>query len=150
MELSVGIEYDNLNPEDGYYVESGRDVQDPGAVDFTEFDGLSWITLDASVVYHKPLNAVLALRYGGGIGLSYVMGDVIKTDAICNGPNAQTDCQADPNAQQLNEKQDFFRFPPVLNLLAGLQITPGDNLAINLEFGMRTVFYGGTSVQYFF
>lgn len=151
FEFSVGIEYDKLDGKKGYYVESGGAANEPGTTDFVEFDSLAWITVDASFVYHHPLTSMVALRYGGGIGLGIVTGDVIKTDAICTGSNAQTDCAPSNNpAGELNEKQDFFRFPPVFNLVGGVQFTPVRNMAINLEIGMRTLFYSGISGQYFF
>lgn len=151
FEFSVGFEYDKLDGTEGYYVESGGSATQPGTTDFVEFDGLSWFTIDASFVYHHPLSSLVSLRYGGGIGLGLVTGDVIKTDAICTGNNAQTDCAPSTNPNgELNEKQDFFRFPPVFNLVGGVQFTPVRNLAINVEVGMRTLFYSGVSAQYFF
>ena len=149
FEISVGIEYDKLSGTEGYYVESGGSATQPGTVDFVEFDNLAWITLDASFVYHHALSSLVSLRYGGGIGLSYVSGEVIKTDANCGGTTTAS-CSKDLNpGGDLNTKQDFLRFPPVFNLIGGVQITPVRNVAINIELGMRTVFYTGITVQYF-
>ena len=152
FEFSVGFEYDALSGTEGAYVESGGSASQPGTTDIVEFDGLSWFTIDASFVYHHPLSKLVSLRYGGGIGLGIVTGDVIKTDAVCTGPDAQSDCSktTNPKSSDFNEKQDFFRVPPVFNLIGGVQLTPARNMAINFEIGMRTVFYSGISGQYFF
>lgn len=150
VELSIGIEYDGLGPDDGYYVEGGGDPLMAGTTDFIEFDGLGWITLDASIIYHYNIASMVSLRYGGGLGFGYVLGDIIETDATCTGPDAQTQCEKNNNGAQVNEKQDFFRFPPVINVLGGLQFTPVENMAINLDLGMRTVFYFGLGAHYYF
>ena len=150
FEFSVGFEYDKLNGTEGYYVENNGSPQQAGTVDFVEFDSLAWFTIDASFVYHHPLSSMVSLRYGGGIGLGFTTGDVIKTDANCGGTTTDS-CSPDLNpGGDLNSKQDFFRFPPVFNLIGGVQITPVRNVAINVEIGMRTVFYSGVSGQYFF
>ncbi len=148
FEFSAGFEYDSLNGTKGAYIERGGAFNESGTVDIVEFDDLAWLTLDASFVWHKPLTELVALRYGGGFGFGLVSGEVISSDAACTSDNIQVDCF--PSGPQQNEKQDFFRFPPVFNALFGVQLTPGENLAINIEVGMRTVFYSGLGVQYFF
>lgn len=153
FEFSVGFEYDALSADNGYFVERGGAPTMPGTTDFIEFDGLAWYTLDAAFVYHHKLNDLVALRYGGGIGLSIVTGEIIQTDAICNGNDTQDDCSRVPApipGGEFNTKQDFFRFPPVFSALGGVQLTPARNIAVNIELGMRTVFYTGVGVQYFF
>lgn len=150
FEFSAGFEYDGLAPDDGFYVERGGSPRELGTTDFVEFEDLSWITIDAAFVWHKPLSELVSLRYGGGIGFGIVRGEVLETDAACIGDDTQNDCAPIPGAPQQREKQDFFRFPPVFNALAGVQLTPGDNLAINFEVGLRTVFYTGVGAQYFF
>ena len=148
FELSVGLSRDSLSPSDGYYVERGEMAANPGSTDFLEFDGLAWYTFDVNFVFHKPLTKMVALRYGGGLGWGMVTGDIFSTDAGCTGNDAQNDCQPLPGAPRV--KEEFFRYPPALAGLVGAQITPVKNLAINLEVGIRTVFYTGMGVQYFF
>lgn len=153
FEFSVGFEYDALSPSNGFFVERGGDpVTMPGTTDEIRFDNLSWFTIDAAFVYHHKLSDLVSLRYGGGIGIGIVSGEIIQTDAMCSGPNPQSDCSRVPTAipgGEFDTKQDFFRFPPVFSALGGVQITPGHNVAINVELGMRTVFYTGIGVQYF-
>ncbi|MCP4449280.1 MAG: hypothetical protein GY811_28700 [Myxococcales bacterium] len=149
FEFSVGFEYDTLSPDDGYFVERGGNPRNEGTTDFIEFDGLSWYTIDAAIVYHHALSSLVSLRYGGGLGFGIVKGDIISTDSQCTGDDLQGgDCSK--TGPEFAEKEDFFRYPPVFNVLGGVQLTPGDNVAINFEIGMRTVFYTGLSGQYFF
>lgn len=151
FEFSIGLEYENLSPDDGYYVENGGSPQEPGTTDYVEFDGFGWVTLDAAFVFHKPLTDVIALRYGGGFGLGVLFGEIRETDAVCDGPNAQTDCMPiTSGGGQIDEKQDIPPVFPVVNILGGLQYRPVDNLLINLEGGVRTVLYAGLSAQYLF
>ncbi len=147
-EFSVGFEYDKLSPDDGFFVESGGGTNMPGTIDEIKFQDLSWFSIDAAFVWHKPLSELVSLRYGGGFGFGVVRGEIISKDAGCFGDDTQNECAPIPGAPE--EKKDFFRYPPVFNALAGVQFTPGDNLAINLEIGMRTVFYTGVGAQYFF
>ena len=149
FEFSVGFEYDKLSPDDGYYVERGGNPQQAGTTDYIEFDGLSWYTIDASVMYHQPLTPMISLRYGGGLGFGIVTGDIVSSDARCVGDDLQGgDCGI--TGPEIGKKEDFFRYPPVFNVIGGVQFTPADNVAINVELGMRTVFFTGISGQYFF
>ncbi len=149
FEFSVGFEYDKLAPEDGFYVERGGNPREAGTTDKIVFDGLSWYTIDASIVYHHPITELISLRYGGGLGFGIVTGDIISSDSICFGDDLQNgDCQV--TGPEVDKKEDFFRFPPVFNVQGGVQVTPADNFAINVELGLRTVFYTGISGQYFF
>ncbi len=149
FEINVGIEYDKLSGTEGFYVESGGAPAKPGTTDFVAFDNLAWVTIDAAFVYLHPLSKLVSLRYGGGIGLGLVTGEVEKTDANCGATTSS--CSRDENpGGDLDTKQDFFRVPPVFNLLGGVQLNPVRNMAINIEVGMRTVFYTGVTGQYFF
>lgn len=151
FEFSIGLEYESLSPDDGYYVENGGSPQEPGTTDYVEFDGFGWATLDAAFVFHEPLTDVISLRYGGGFGLGLLVGEIRETDAVCTGPDAQTDCMPITGGSgQINEEQDIPAVFPVVNILAGVQFRPVDNVLINLEGGLRTVLYAGLSGQYLF
>lgn len=150
FEFSIGLEYESLSPDDGFYVEHGGAPTMPGTTDYIEFNGFSWLTLDAAFVFHKSFNDVFALRYGGGFGLGLLFGEILETDAVCTGSNAQTDCIKDENGAQVNEEQDYPPVFPVVNILGGVQIRPADQLVINIELGVRTVPYIGVGTQYLF
>ncbi len=145
MELSLGLEYESLGIEDGYW----RDKDD--VVDFGVFDGFSWIGLDASYVTNQPITRKVAFRIGTGLGVAVVLGNIFRTEQLCEPgePNA-TRCRIDPNADRVNEPMDLPTILPILNFILGLQIQPSDDVRINIESGTRTVFYGGVTVSYFF
>jgi hypothetical protein len=149
FEITVGLEYENLAPEDGFYREKGAgDVSTK--TDFTEFDGLGWVTIDAAFVFHHPLTDKLAFRYGGGLGLGIVTGEVRQTDALCSSEDIQNDCMANPNGAQVNDPADLPPVFPVVSLLAGLQFRATEQISINLEAGLRTLFYTGLGATYYF
>lgn len=148
FEFSIGFEYESLSPDDGFYVENGGSAQRPGTIDYVEFDGFSWLTLDAAFVFHEPLSDTVALRYGGGLGLGILFGDVFQTDAVCTGNDVQEDCMRDENAPQVDDPADLPPVFPVVNVLGGVQIRAHDDVLVNVELGLRTVPYVGVGVQY--
>jgi hypothetical protein len=144
LEISFGVEYESISGDDGIWIDND------GAADLLEYDGFSWVTADFTFVWHTELHQYVALRYGGGAGLGVILGDVLQTDYVCMGEGVGN-CSQDPVAEDIRAPND--KIPPVfpvVNILAGLQIRPTKNIAINLEGGMRTVFYFGTTVGYFF
>ncbi|HUH03114.1 MAG TPA: hypothetical protein VML75_14055 [Kofleriaceae bacterium] len=145
LEISFGIEYESLAGDDGIWIDNDL------AADLLEYEGFGWITGDFTFVWHTKLHEYVALRYGGGAGLGIILGDVLQTDYICNPPDSVGSCNPDPGGEDMRTPQD--KIPPVfpvVNILAGVQIRPTKNIAINVEGGMRTVFYFGSTVAYFF
>jgi hypothetical protein len=152
FELVLGFEYDNLSPEDGYWLEKGDDGVTPGQYpDFVDFDGLSWFTTDLTFVFHSPISDKVAFRYGAGFGLGVVFGDALQTDTTCTGTDFENDCTLDTGAgSQVNDPADIPPVFPVVNLLLGAQFRPSRSVSINLEGGLRTVFFFGISGTYYF
>lgn len=145
LEISFGVEYESLAGDNGIWIDNDL------AADLLEYEDFAWITGDFTFVWHTKLHEYVALRYGGGAGLGIILGDVLQTDYICNPPDSVGSCQPDPGGADMREPQE--KIPPVfpvVNILAGLQIRPTKNIAINVEGGMRTVFYFGSTVAYFF
>ena len=152
FELVLGLEYESVSPEDGYWLEKGDDPLTPGQTpDFTEFDGLSWFTLDLTFAFRSAINEQLSFRYGAGFGLGLVLGDVYQTDSVCTGRNIQEDCTPiTGGGGQIRDPADLPPVFPVVNLLAGLQYRPTEKITVNLEGGMRTLFFFGLSSTYYF
>ena len=69
-----------------------------GGTDYTEFDKFGWIAVDATFVFLKEIVDRFALRYGAGLGLGIVRGEVRRTDALCTGTDIQNDCTLNPAA----------------------------------------------------
>jgi len=151
LEMSLGFEYESLNGTDGLWIDKGDSIPEDD-VDWVAFDDFAWLTIDATFVWHTRLHDMVALRYGAGIGLGIMMGEVLRTDYVCPGTElAAPPCFQDPAAENINSPED--KVPPVfpvLNAVLGLQFRPHKSVSINLEAGMRTIFYTGLTGTFFF
>lgn len=151
FELVLGFEYENLSPDDGYWLEKGDDGVTPGQFpDFIDFDGLSWFTTDLTFMFHTPMSESVAFRYGAGFGLGIVFGDALQTDQVCSGPDFETQCMDAPGGEQVDDPADIPPVFPVVNLILGTQFRPSRKVSINIETGIRTVFFFGLSGTYYF
>ncbi|HTE56375.1 MAG TPA: hypothetical protein VK698_36225 [Kofleriaceae bacterium] len=156
FELVIGLEYENVSPDNGYWLDKGDDPNVAGETpDYLEFDGLAWISADVAVRFSAPLNDKLAFRYGAGLGLGVVLGDVLQTDTTCAAgtDDLDEDCMPDQVAtegRQLAEPADLPPVFPVVELLVGLQWRPVEKLTFNFDTGIRTApFFGLSSTLYF-
>jgi hypothetical protein len=152
FELVLGFEYENLSPSDGYWLEKGDDGTSPGQTpDFVEFDDLKWFTTDLTFMFHSPINEKVAFRYGAGFGLGIVLGDALQTDTNCTGTDFENDCTLDTGAgAQVKDPADIPPVFPVVNLILGAQFRPSRAVSINIETGLRTLFFFGISGTYYF
>jgi hypothetical protein len=156
FEIAFGMEYENLSGRPGYWIDKGDSIsgcQSGGTgspcdePDFLEYDGFSWLTLDATFIWNSKITDMIAIRYGAGLGLGIIFGDVLRSDARCTSSDIASCTVYNPRRDPEGDVPPVF---PVVNVLLGTQIRPVKNLAINLEGGMHTVFYFGTTVAYFF
>ncbi len=151
LEMSFGIEYESLNGDDGLWLDKGDSIPND-EVDKVQFENFGWITFDATFVWHTRLHKMFALRYGAGIGLGVIRGDVLRTDYICPGTElSEPPCIQKPGAEHIRDPED--KIPPVfpvLNALIGVQFRPVDKVSINAEVGLRTVVYYGLTGTFFF
>lgn len=142
LEISLGLEYESLEGDRGIWIDND------GAADDLEYEGFGWFTLDFTFAWHTELHEKVSLRYGGGAGIGIIRGEIYQTDQQnCEGGVGF--CEPVPGAPR-ERNEDIPPVFPVVNILAGVQINPVDNVSINLEFGMRTIFYGGMTAAYFF
>ena len=147
---------------------------------YTQFRDLSFISADVSIIgWHKFL-PWLELRYGGGLGIGYVPGDVLITNngPQCTAANASDPSQCYPiNTGPINGKPTAAQEaslqasmgggtdtnitphrhsgdkPPVMgvvNILVGLRFYPTAHMAINWEIGFRDAMFTGLSAHYLF
>ncbi len=148
LEMTFGFEYESLKGNEDVWIDNKN------AADLVEYDGFGWITFDFSFIWHTKLTDLVSLRYGGGAGLGIVMGNVLQTDYLCSPPDNAGNCMMDPLATTTGDfrapQKDIPPVFPVVNILAGVQIHPTKKVAINIEGGIRTVFYVGTTLSYFF
>ena len=149
LEFVLGFGYDNLEASNGYYLETAGDPSIPGHVDFTKFDGFHWYSIDATFVGYLALHRILAIRYGAGLGVGIIRGQITRTDSICSSDNIQRDCVPDPDGAQQNEAIDLPPVLPVFHTHVGLQFRPIKGMAINVDAGLRTVPYFGVSAMFY-
>lgn len=140
-EVVFGFGADRLDAKDGYYLDKGGDPLVPGNVDYVTFHDLRWYTVELTVINHAELHKFLEFRYGAGVGLGLIQGEMRKTDAVCAGNSLQRDCIADPLGMQVNEPANIPPVLPVINVLLGLQLKPFQFLHIHLDAGLHTVPY---------
>ena len=176
-DVVTSVDFSWLSVDDGNYLGSGHDP----TLDthYTQFRNLSFISADVSIIgWHKFL-PWLELRYGGGLGIGYVPGDVlITTNANCTTANANdpskcyplvtgpingtptADQEAklkategggtDTNATPHRHSGDKPPVMGVLNLLVGVRFYPIAHLAITVDLGFRDAMFTGVGVHYLF
>jgi hypothetical protein len=164
-DIVFGLEYDGASPEDGLYQDKGDDpglcTSDSGTCpDYTRFDGLGMIGVDASFIWHANLSSKVQLRYGGGLGIGIVTGAIYQTKMRCQPGTTVSDLD-DPNAcgdhnvgaNQVEAEKKSSDVPPVVPIiiaLFGARFLISDNLAVNVETGFRDVFYLGMGADWIF
>jgi hypothetical protein len=162
FEIALGVEYENLTGRPGFWIDRNNTIptDEPDVVEFTggdAFEGFgggkvpgpafSWISFDTNFIWNSRITDLIAIRYGAGLGIGIIRGDVLRSDARCTGSDIAT-CQ--PYNMERRPEGDIPAVFPVVNVLFGTQIHPVKNLAINIEAGMHTLWYFGTTVAYFF
>ena len=77
-DVVTSLDFSFVSPDDGNYLSSGHDP----AIDshFVQFRNLSFLSADVSIIGHNWLTNWLEIRYGGGVGLGLVLGDVLLTN----------------------------------------------------------------------
>lgn len=170
VELQLGLEFEHLTVSEGVWIEKGTNV----AVDQVDYilspdhapggKALGWFTIEFTFVNHAPINKYLAFRYGGGAGLGILTGDglfspaLYRYDVTCAGGATNNNPEPGCVPQQRGGagigagpvKYDLPPVFPVVNAIIGVQVKPIDKMVINLEGGIRTVPFFGTSIGYFF
>ncbi len=153
FDIVVGLEFENVSPDDGLYLEKGDTPGLPGEdPDFVEFQDFATAGVDVSFVWHAEIAPKVDFRYGAGIGLALVLGDIIQTDTNCSTVGEIGSCSKDINGEQVNEKnEDVPPVVPIVNLLVGARIEVLPQLTVNLEGGLRApLFFFGIGTTYLF
>tara|TARA_R110002073_G_scaffold140253_12_gene290977 strand:+ start:43605 stop:44303 length:699 start_codon:yes stop_codon:yes gene_type:complete len=147
LEFVFGFGYDRLEATNGYYLQTAGDPLVAGQVDYITFDNFEVYTIDAALFSYLELHKVLALRYGAGLGVGVVRGEIQRTDQICTSENLERDCAADPDGAQQREAMDIPPAIPIFLVQVGIQFRPTKAIAINIEAGIRNVPYIGASAM---
>lgn len=149
LTISLGVEYESLAMEEGIWIDKGDTIPADG-VDYVAYDDFSWIAVDASFIWHTNIvGDILSLRYGAGLGIGLLQGDVLQSDRICTGTTVDT-CNLPDPAGQADKPADLPPVFPVVNVIVGAQIRPIKSVAINIEGGIRTAPFFGTTLAVMF
>ncbi len=143
VEVAFGFGFDRLDGRDGYYVEKGGDPTVPGNVDYVTFHDLQWFTAEVTVASHARIHKFLEFRYGAGLGLGLVRGEMRKTDSLCTSDRLAQDCMPDPAGVEVDQPADIPPVLPVVNVLLGMQLVPFDFLHLHVDIGFHSVPYVG-------
>lgn len=175
-ELSVALGYQNMSPNDGYWLGKGKEPSLDA--DLVQARNFSLITMDAAFISRQYFSPYFGIHYGAGLGLAVVRGKILRTSATYNQANGQYTVQSngaqicDANAK-CNEtalaategKKDRgpgepHRFEetsipgaiPIINLLFGLDfpIPDAKGLEFRVEGGFYDAFFIGATGGYVF
>lgn len=167
-ELQLGFEYERVNVGEGVWINKNDNVATGDEADYVlspKHSGhqLAWFTVEFTFINHAEINKTFSVRYGGGLGVGVVLGELDHYNIVCNGATNSTPepgCvptrfggTADYSSDPGGETQVAYNLPPVfpvVNAILGLQIKPTDKLTINIEGGIRTLPFFGVSSSYFF
>jgi hypothetical protein len=167
-ELQLGFEYEHINVGQGVWINKGDNVANGDEADYVlgpdaSKHQLGWFTIEFTFLNHAEINPWLAFRYGGGIGLGILTGELDHYNIVCvNATNAMPEPGCVPD--RFNGKGMYSPDPggptpvaydlppvfPVVNAILGFEFKPSDKLTINLEGGIRTMPFFGISSSMFF
>lgn len=165
-ELQLGFEFEHVNVGQGVWINKGDNVATGDEADYVLSPGssgnqLGWFTVEFTFINHAEINSILSVRYGGGIGVGVLIGELDHNNIICVGAtNSAPEPGCVPRRFNGNgvysegtETQVAYDLPPVfpvVNAILGLQIKPTEKMTINIEGGIRTLPFVGVSSSYFF
>jgi hypothetical protein len=165
-ELQLGFEFEHINVGQGVWINRGDNVAAGDEADYVLGPDASghqfgWFTIEFTFLNHAEINQWLAVRYGGGLGLGVMVGEIDHYNIICTGAtNAAPEPGCVPprfsGTGRYSEGQETlvgYSLPPVfpvVNAILGLQIRPTDKVTINIEGGIRTMPFVGVSSSMFF
>ncbi len=157
FDIEFGLEYANVSPKDGYYLEKGNDPGQQGQYpDKIHFDNFSMISADATFIWHTNIVPTVQFRYGAGIGIGFLLGDIIGTKQTCSAgtstgdlddPTANGKCSDVPGTTAAKSKPPVV---PIVHLLVGIRFKLIDQLSLNVEVGIRDLPFVGANIGYFF
>jgi hypothetical protein len=171
VEIQLGVEFEHLTVGEGVWINRDEPVDQGYEADFVlapehapNSSALGWFTIEFSFFNHAVINKHFAVRYGGGAGLGIITGDLYRYNVVCVGAtnnNPEPGCRPgyngfngnampSPDGGAVAEKYSLPPVFPVVNAIVGLQIKPVDKMVINIEGGIRTAPFFGTTIGYFF
>jgi hypothetical protein len=175
MDIMVGLSYQRMGPPDGNWLGKGHEASLD--TDLVQFRNFAFVGFDATFIWRNVISEYVAFRYGAGLGIAIMTGEMLRTSAaFCNEQNAGNTSQCRPafcapsgcTEAQLAASQgrvdngpgDPHRFKdtnvpsaiPILNLVTGLDfhIPQAKGLELRLEGGFYDAFFLGLAAGYVF
>ena len=168
-ELQLGFEYEHINIAQGVYINKGDDVSAGDEADYIlgprdSGHQFGWATIEFTFINHAEITSWLAFRYGGGLGVGILVGELDHYNVVCHNatnaspepgcvpmryPGGQADYSPDPGGPTAVA----YKLPPVfpvVNAILGFELKPNNHMTINLEGGIRTLPFAGASASVFF
>jgi hypothetical protein len=176
-DIVTSLDFSWLNVDDGNYLGAGHDP----TLDthYTQFRNLAFISADVSIIGWHKFADWFELRYGGGLGVGYVPGDVlITTNAGCTAANANDTTKCAPlvtgpiNGKATPTQDAALKategggtdtavtphrhsggVPPVMgvvNILVGFRFYPVKQMAVTADIGFRDAMFVGVGLHYLF
>jgi hypothetical protein len=170
-ELQLGFEFEHINVGQGVWINNGDNVAMGDEADYVlgpddrigSGNQFGWFTMEFSFFNHAEITPWLAVRYGAGLGLGILIGEIDHYNIICapGTTNASPEPGCVPprfqgtgrytEGQETVVKYDLGTpVFPVVNAILGLQFKPTEHTTINLEGGIRTLPFIGVSSSMFF
>jgi hypothetical protein len=176
FDVVTSLDFSWLPVGDGNYLGVGHDP----SLDthYTEFKNLSFISADVSIIGHTDVTKWLQIRYGGGLGIGVVLGDVLLTNgfagctlanvsdiAACHpvgvdltSPNKEQQLAATEAPGQKDTAGNPHRHPSadkppvmgVVNLLVAARFKLPRKFSIDAEIGFRDAMFVGLNAHYHF
>ena len=165
-ELQLGFAWERVNVGQGVWINKGDNVSAGDEADFvlspkTSGNQLSWFTIEFTFLNHAEINKYFAVRYGGGLGLGIILGELDHYNIQCVGATnsaPEPGCVPDrfggmgmySEGMQVQVAYDLPPVFPVVNAILGVEIKPTERTTINVEGGIRTLPFLGISSSVFF
>lgn len=176
MDIMVGLSYQRMGPPDGNWLGKGQ----PAAIetDLVQFRNFGFIGFDASFIWRTALSEYASFRYGAGLGLAIITGQMLRvSNAGCTEQNVGNTLQCKPSycpptgcTEELHVRNsqgrldqgptDAHRFKdtnvpgavPILNLVTGIDfhIPSVKGLELRAEGGFYNAFFLGLAAGYIF
>ena len=156
FDITAAIWGAQLDWEDPIYFKNGGEPDQS----WTEVkNGLSALLFTADFIWSAPINEMVAITYGVGLGMGFTIGgEIIQTEgyfdsdgnlAPCAGPGDpdRNFCEADG---EYHEVYDKLKVVPWINGLFGVRIKPHEHMALYVDTGFGIGFQMGIRGGYIF
>jgi len=177
MDIMFGLSYQRMGPPDGNWLGKGHDANID--TDLVQFRNFGFVGIDANLIWRSVISEYVAFRYGAGLGLAIMTGQMLRTSAancteqnkgdvtvckpiVCRGTRCtEAELAASSRTGTIdNGPGDPHRFKdsnvpgaiPILNLVTGFDfhMPQDEGLELRLEGGFYDAFFLGMAAGYLF